>query len=168
VAPTPTGRSRPQNSLPGIAPIKRRILLVETDAAVLLTVKAVLEMNDFEVETASSAGEALKKMELGTYHMVITEAGMDGQAPGVEVIREARRQPYNPAIALLTTDLPPDGDWHGGHTVLIKPIGTQDLLRQIEALLIRHEDEKRARRPTFQLLKKQASRFKAERRRKMS
>jgi DNA-binding response OmpR family regulator len=165
---TSNGRSRSQSPLPGVAPIRRRILLVEPDAAVLLTVKAVLEMNDFEVETASSAGEALEKMGSDAYHMVITKAGMDNQTPGAEVIRAARRQPYDPAIALLTTDPPPDGDWHGGHTVLIKPIGTQDLLRQIEALLIRHEDLKMLRRPTFQLLKKQASTFKPERRRKLS
>jgi DNA-binding response OmpR family regulator len=165
---TLNGRSRSHSSLPGVAPIKRRILLVEQDAAVLLTVKAVLEMNDFEVETASSASEALEKIDSGTYHMVITEAGMDCETPGAEVIRHARRQPYNPAIALLTTDPPPDGDWHRGHTILIKPIGTGHLLRQIEALLIRHEDEKRLRRPNFELLKKQPSRFNAERRRKLS
>jgi DNA-binding response OmpR family regulator len=162
------GYSRSGSSLPGVAPIKRRILLVDQDAAVLLTLKAVLEMNDFEVQAASSAGEALEKMEADTFHMVITEAGMENQTPGAEVIRAARRQPYNPAIALLTTDPPPDGDWHGGHTVLIKPIGTQNLLRQIEALLIRHEDEKQLGRPPLQLVKKQPARFKAESRRKLS
>jgi len=164
---TPNGKSRPENSLPGIAPIKRRILVVDQDAAVLLTLKAVLEMNGFEVETASSASEALEKMESSPCHMVIAEAGMENQTPGVELIRAARRQPYNPAIALLTTDPTPDGDWHGGHTVLIKPIGTQDLLRQIEALLIRHEDEKRLGRPPVQLVKRQPARFKAEGRRKL-
>jgi DNA-binding response OmpR family regulator len=30
-------------------------------------------------------------------------------------------------------------------SVLVKPIGTQDLLRQIEALLVRHQDEKQTR-----------------------
>jgi DNA-binding response OmpR family regulator len=164
---TSNGRIASRSSLAGVAPIKRRILLVDQDRAVLLTLKAVLEMNDFEVDAASSAGEALEKMASGVYHMIITEAGMENQTPGVEVVREARRQPYDPAIALLTTDPPPDGDWHDGHTVLIKPIGTQDLLRQIEALLIRHEDEKMLRRPPLRLLKKQASQFKGERRRKL-
>jgi len=93
---------------------------------------------------------------------------MENRVPGFEVIRAARRQPYNPAIALLTTDPPPDGDWHGDHTMLIKPIGTQDLLRQIEALLVRHEDEKRLARPPLQLVKKQPARFKTESRRKLS
>jgi DNA-binding response OmpR family regulator len=151
-----------------VAPLKRRILLVDQDAAVLLTVKALLEMNDFEVDAVSSADEALEKLQSGPYHMVIAEAWMENETPGLEVIRAARRRPYDPAIALLTTDPPPDGDWHQGHTVLIKPIGTEQLLRQIEALLVRHEDEKRLRRSTLHLVKKHSAKLKDERRRKLS
>jgi hypothetical protein len=38
-------------------------------------------------------------------------------------------------------------DWkhNGVQSLLVKPIGTQDLLRQIEALLVQQQDEKRAR-----------------------
>jgi DNA-binding response OmpR family regulator len=37
-------------------------------------------------------------------------------------------------------------DWKndGVQSLLVKPIGTQDLLRQIEALLIRQQDENRS------------------------
>ncbi|MGZ7029757.1 MAG: hypothetical protein ACXVG9_10560, partial [Terriglobales bacterium] len=37
-------------------------------------------------------------------------------------------------------------DWKskGAQSLLVKPVNTQDLLRQIEALLITHEDQKRA------------------------
>jgi DNA-binding response OmpR family regulator len=123
--------------------MKRRILLVDDDAAVLLTLKAVLEMNHFEVDTAASTADAVRKLEGSTYHMVITDARMDSETAGLEVIRAARQQPYNPATALLTAYPPSEGDWHEAQTLLVKPIGTQDLLRQIEALLIQHEDGKR-------------------------
>jgi len=122
--------------------IKRRILLVDDDAAVLLTLKAVLELNEFQVDTASSTAEAIERLGSSDYHMVITDARMDHETAGLEVIRAARRQPYNPATALLTAYPPSDGDWHEAQTLLVKPIGTEDLLRQIEALLVRHEDEK--------------------------
>lgn len=128
---------------PGIVLVKRHILLVDDDAAVLLTLKAVLEMHQFDIDTADSTAEAIKKLESGVYHMVITDARMDRETAGLEVIRAARRQPYNPATALLTAYPPSDGDWHEAQNLLVKPIGMQDLLRQIEALLIRHEDEKR-------------------------
>jgi DNA-binding response OmpR family regulator len=63
------------------------------------------------------------------------------------VIRAARQQSYQPATALLTAYPPRNMDWkhNGVQSLLVKPIGTQDLLRQIEALLIQQQDEKRAR-----------------------
>jgi len=51
--------------------MKRRILLVDDDVAVLLTLKAVLELNHFDVQTASSAAEAIEKLASGVYDMVI-------------------------------------------------------------------------------------------------
>lgn len=124
--------------------MKRRILLVDDDMAVLLTLKAVLELNQFEVQIAASAKEATEKLENGTYQMVITDARMETEDAGFHVLRAARRQSYNPATALLTA-YPPhksDGNAIDAQSVLIKPVGTEALLRQIEALLITHEDEK--------------------------
>jgi DNA-binding response OmpR family regulator len=130
--------------------MKRRILLVDDDTAVLLTLKAVLELNQFEVDTAASTAEALKKLRSSVYHMVITDARMDSETAGLEVIRAARNQPYKPATALLTAYPPSDGDWHEAQTLLVKPLGMQDFLRQIEALLGRHKDEKQQLPPVHQ------------------
>ncbi|MGA7292108.1 MAG: response regulator [Terriglobales bacterium] len=134
--------------------MKRRILLVDDDLAVLLTLKAVLELHGFEVETAGSSVEALARMEAGIYQMVISDLRMETEDAGLGVIGAARRQPYNPATALLTA-YPPSGegwdgkhgdgvDWSGEHSdsLLIKPLGTSDLLRQVEALLVRHAERK--------------------------
>lgn len=125
--------------------MKRRILLVDDDVTVLLTLKAVLELNQFDVQTAGSAAEAVEKLATGTYEMVITDSRMETDDAGFHVIRAARQQAYNPATALLTAYPPRNVDWRNDavQSVLVKPIGTQDLLRQIEALLVRHEDEKR-------------------------
>lgn len=138
--------------------MKRRILLVDDDLAVLLTLKAVLELQGFEVETAASSAEALARMESSVYQMVISDLRMETEEAGLEVIRAARRQAYDPATALLTA-YPPSGEhWQGEHregqdredpdwsvensdSLLIKPLGTSDLLRQLEALLVRHADK---------------------------
>jgi DNA-binding response OmpR family regulator len=132
--------------------MKRRILLVDDDVAVLLTLKAVLEMNGFEVETATSAAEAVKKLESGVYQMVITDVRMESEEAGFEVVRAARAQAYDPATALLTAFPPKNGDWkqEGAQSLLVKPVGTQDLVRQMEALLVRHEDEKQLRKQAAQ------------------
>lgn len=125
--------------------MKRRILLVDDDVAVLLTLKAVLESNQFAVDTATSAAEAIEKLSSGVYQMVITDARMENENAGFEVVRAAKRQAYHPATALLTAYPPRDGDWKDAEaqSLLVKPLGTQDLLRQIEALLILREDAQR-------------------------
>src|SRR5207237_9787191 len=81
--------------------MKRRILLVDDDTAVLLTLKAVLEMTQLEVDTASSAVEAVEKMRDGIYQMVITDARMQTDDAGFDVIRAARERSYHPATGLL-------------------------------------------------------------------
>jgi DNA-binding response OmpR family regulator len=123
--------------------MKRRILVVDDDLAVLLTLKAVLELHGFEVETASSTAEAFARLESSAYQMVITDLRMETEDAGLEVIRAARRQAYRPATALLTA-YPPSGEsWseNQSDSLLVKPLGTRDLVRQLEALLIRHADE---------------------------
>jgi DNA-binding response OmpR family regulator len=124
--------------------MKRRILLVDDELAILLTLKAVLEMNDFEVETASSAREARSKLKASTFHMVITDMRMENESAGLEVVRAAKQAHYQPAVAMLTAFPVPGSEWRdeGMDEMLVKPMNIMSLLRQIEALLVTHEDKK--------------------------
>jgi len=126
--------------------MKRRILLVDDDLTVLLTLKAVLESSGFEVETAASVADALHRMKQHAFHLVITDMKMEQDESGYEVVHAAQAQPYQPATAVLTAFPDLGGSWQraGAHTMLVKPVNARDLLRQIEVLLIRHEDEKQA------------------------
>jgi DNA-binding response OmpR family regulator len=118
--------------------MKRRILLVDDDVAILLTLKAVLEISGFEVETAASAREAKLRLKSNEYHMVITDLRMESDTAGQEVAAAARKAPNRPAVAMLTAyRVTASTD-----KMLVKPMNTQDLLRQIEALLVSHEDKK--------------------------
>lgn len=127
--------------------MKRRILLVDDELTILLTLKAVLEINGFEVETAISAREAQQKLKKNQYHMVITDMRMETETAGYDVIRTAKKQEYNPATAILTAYPTLGSEWkaEGAQSLLVKPVGTEDLLRQIEALLVQHEDAKQRR-----------------------
>jgi DNA-binding response OmpR family regulator len=117
---------------------KRRVLLVDDEVTILLTMKAVLEMNGFDVETAASAREARSKIRLNEYQMVMTDMRMESDAAGREVIQAARTAPYHPAVALLTAF--PEDDWSemGADQMLVKPMQTAMLVQQIEALLVNH------------------------------
>jgi DNA-binding response OmpR family regulator len=119
----------------------RRILLVDDEVAVLLTLKAVLEISGFEVDTAASAREGKSKLHTREYQMIITDMRMESDAAGAEVIQAARAANYHPAIALLTAFPVADEDWQemGADKLLVKPLHTRVLLEQIEKLLTSHE-----------------------------
>ncbi len=117
---------------------KRRVLLVDDEVTVLLTMKAVLEISGFDVDTAASAREGKSKIKLREYQMVITDMRMESDASGREVIAAARNAPYHPAVALLTAF--PEDDWAdmGADKMLVKPMQTALLIKQIEKLLETH------------------------------
>lgn len=120
---------------------KRRVLLVDDEITVLLTLKAVLEISGFEVDTAASAKEGKSKLARREYDMVITDMRMENDVAGVEVIKAARTAKYQPAVALLTAFPMSDEDWvsTGADKMLIKPMQTRLLLQQIEKLLAAHQ-----------------------------
>ncbi|MGC2323326.1 MAG: response regulator [Terriglobales bacterium] len=125
--------------------MKRRILLVDDELAILLTLRAILEMNGFEVETAGSGREAIAKLQNGSqYHMVITDLKMESETAGYDVIRTVKRLENSPAVAILTAFPTLGSGWkgEGADSMLVKPMNTEDLLRQIEVMLIQHADEK--------------------------
>lgn len=125
--------------------MKRRILLVDDEPAILLTLKALLEIHGFEVEIASSARDAKSKLRTSMFHMVITDMRMENDQAGLEVARAAKKAEYQPAVALLTAFPTEDDSWRdeGADEMLVKPMNSQALIRQLEALLVAHEDRKR-------------------------
>ena len=120
--------------------MKRRILLVDDEVAVLLTLKAVLEISGFDVSTAASAREAKSKLKANKYDMVITDMRMEAEQSGREVIVAARTAAYHPAVALLTAFPVADDDWQdmGADKMLVKPMQTRSLIQSIEKLLDSH------------------------------
>ncbi len=119
---------------------KRRVLLVDDEIPVLLTMKAVLEISGFDVDTATSAKEGKSRIKKREYQMVITDMRMESDAAGREVIQAARTAPYHPAVALLTAFPTSDEDWQdmGADKMLVKPMQTAQLIQQLEKLLENH------------------------------
>lgn len=119
---------------------KRRVLLVDDEVTVLLTMKAVLEISGFDVDTATSAREGKVRIRKNEYEMVITDMRMESDAAGREVIQAARTAPYHPAVALLTAYPIADDDWQdmGADKMLVKPMQTAQMIKQLEKLLSNH------------------------------
>jgi len=122
--------------------VRRKLLLVDDEPPILLAMKAILEMGGFAVDTAATAGEAKRLLKRNLYEMVITDMRMETDGCGAEVARAARAAPNRPAVAMLTADAMgmEEHDLHEEAQVLVKPVDTRTLLRQIEAMLVRHAD----------------------------
>jgi DNA-binding response OmpR family regulator len=77
--------------------------------------------------------------------MIITDRSMESEDAGLEVVRAAKKAPYQPAVAMLTAFPYPGSEWSegGADKMLVKPMNTHDLLSQLEALLANHEEKKR-------------------------
>ena len=120
---------------------QRRILLVDDEITVLLTLKAVLEISGFDVDTAASAKDAKAKITKREYDMIITDLRMEHDEAGVEVIKAARTAKYHPAVALLTAFPLSDEDEAeaGADKMLVKPMQTGILIKQLEKLLATHQ-----------------------------
>lgn len=124
--------------------MKKRILLVDDEVAVLLTLKAVLEINGFDVDTAASGREGKLKLRSNEYHMVISDMRMESDQAGAAVIAAARSAPYEPVVALLTAYPLAEEDWQemGADRMLVKPMHTRLLLEQIDRLMEAHGSRK--------------------------
>lgn len=126
--------------------MSRRILFVDDEPAILLTMKAILEMNGFHVVTAASSAEARLRLEADSYHLVITDLKMENETSGFDVVRFAREQQYRPAVAILTAypDLGTDWKEQGAESIWIKPVNMPELLERIKALLARQQNNNMA------------------------
>jgi DNA-binding response OmpR family regulator len=125
--------------------MSRRILFVDDEPAIRLTLKAVLEMNGYEVATAVSFAEAKLRLGSERYDLVITDLRMEHERAGLDVLRFAREQSYRPAVVILTScpDLGKDWKKLGAESLLLKPANTPELLACVAALLARQQSTTR-------------------------
>jgi len=114
-----------------------RILLVDDERSILMTLTAILQRNGFQVTSAGSAREAKEKLVANKFDLVITDLKMETDGAGFDVVKSALQQPYKPATLLLTAYPVPQQEWaaHGADGLLEKPTEMSALLETISHLL---------------------------------
>ena len=110
-----------------------RVLLVDDDAASRLTLQAVLQAGGYFVDAASSAAEALGKLDEWQYELVLSDLQMESPDAGLKVIAHARMMDYKPATALVTTYQ--NGGSREGGPLLIQPQDVPTLLGKVAELI---------------------------------
>src|SRR5260370_39639361 len=80
-----------------------RVLLVDDDPTSRLTLKKVLELGGYNVDSAASAAEAVGKLDEGQYELVLSDLQMESPEDGLKAIAHARLMEYKPATPSITT-----------------------------------------------------------------
>src|SRR5713101_1968779 len=78
-----------------------RVLVVDDEKAMVLALKGLLSKEGYQVETAGSGEEAVKRIETGSFHVVITDLSMNGVG-GMQVLEHARRVDPELAVVMIT------------------------------------------------------------------
>jgi len=81
--------------------VQGRVLVVDDEKAMVLALKGLLGKEGYHVETAGSGEEALRRIETGSFHVVITDLSMNGVG-GMQVLEHARRVDPDLAVVMIT------------------------------------------------------------------
>lgn len=124
-----------------------RILLVEDEPGLVLTLSDLLTAEDYQVESATDGPAGLARALKERFDLIVLDVMLPGKN-GFEVCRELRQHGKDVAILMLTakTQLADKvvGLKLGADDYLAKPFEPPELLARIEALLRRTRKEKLA------------------------
>ena len=123
-----------------------RILLVEDEPGLVMTLSDLLTAEGYEVESAADGTTGLSRALNEAYDLLVLDVMLPGKN-GFEVCRELRQHGKDVAVIMLTaksqlTDRVV-GLKLGADDYLVKPFEPPELLARIEALLRRVKKEKR-------------------------
>ncbi len=127
------------------------ILVVEDEIKITRFIKRGLEMEHYTVDVAYNGEDALEKIELNDYDLIILDIMLPKKS-GIEVLKELRSKKIeSPVIMLTAKDTVEDrvaGLDAGADDYLIKPFAFGELVARIRALLRR---EKTVKATTLQI-----------------
>lgn len=120
--------------------MKQTVLVVDDDPLILRVVSTVLDLEEFDVVTATSAAEALDRLATSSPDVVVSDIMMP-EMDGFELCQRIREQPAHaklPIILLTARDGDEDrrrGIDVGGDAYLTKPFSPLELIDEIDRLL---------------------------------
>jgi DNA-binding NtrC family response regulator len=85
--------------------LQARILVVDDEESLRDSIGRILKLHGFDVETASSAEEAIQRMSATAFDIVLTDLRMSGPEDGLRVV-QAVRQKHHGVIAFLMSAFP--------------------------------------------------------------
>ncbi|HEY2390346.1 MAG TPA: response regulator [Candidatus Angelobacter sp.] len=124
---------------------KYRVLVVDDEAAVLLTYRLILEQQGYEVVACGRSVQAISAIEKEQFDVVLCDYSLEEQHTGFEVISAARKRDPNVPAALLTgyaTKETADEAASQGIGVMFKPIEIEEFLATTSNMLRKNNESK--------------------------
>lgn len=121
----------------------RQILLIDDDKLVLKAITRFLEVHGYMVVPTESGEEALEKLQISQFDLIVTDVRMPG-IDGIETIKQIRafNQQYNkPTIpeviitGFMDTDAKKQAEELGIDDYIYKPFATTDFIQVVEKKL---------------------------------
>src|SRR5437868_15057700 len=114
-----------------------RILVVDDESSILGLLRTVLELAEFQVDTAASGSEGAARLAQGAFDVVLTDMKMETPTAGYDVIRTARQLQPRPAIAILTAYPISPAEWKpsGADALFVKGSDLINLPEKLKLLL---------------------------------
>jgi CheY-like chemotaxis protein len=122
---------------------KYRVLVVDDEAAVLLTYRLILERQGYEVVACGTSAAAIAVVESQQFDVVLCDYSLEEQHTGFEVISAARKLDAGIPAALLTgyaTKETADEAASRGIGVMFKPIEIEEFLATTSNMLRRNNE----------------------------
>lgn len=122
---------------------KFRVLVVDDEAAVLLTYRLILERQGYEVVACGTSAQAIAAVEKQRFDVVLCDYSLEEQHTGFEVISAARKRDATVPAALLTgyaTKETADEAISRGIGVMFKPIEIEEFLATTSNMLRRNNE----------------------------
>ena len=119
----------------GTAKVKKRVLLVDDERAILKVLSIKLRISGYDVVTASSGKEALDVISSACPDVMLLDVVMPGM-DGFEVLEKLRTSSELPVIVFSAR---PENAQKalslGANDFLAKPLDVDDMIKRIEQLL---------------------------------
>jgi CheY-like chemotaxis protein len=124
----------------------RKILLIDDDPDFIEINKMILQSAGYETDTAGSSSEAMEKIRVNEYDLVIIDLIMEELDSGFTIayaIRDSARTRDWPILMLTSVqqktgfsfDLSKDQSWMKVDDFAAKPLRSAELLQRVEVLL---------------------------------
>jgi len=121
--------------------MKFKVLVVDDDAYLRLSVTSALSESDYTVEQASDGEEAVNKVQAGRYNLVLMDVNMP-RLSGIEALREIKA--YDPSIIVIILTAfanvrdAIEATRQGAYNYLEKPIKAENLVYMVDKALKAH------------------------------